>query len=145
MIIALISCKKDDLPSQPNYSAVHSYDEAIAHWNSFNYHNYILYQHYDGWGPGLVGPVRLLIRSDTIAEIRLVSNDSLLDYSWQRFQTVVQLFNQVDYYRNMDTSRYVFSVAFDSLYGYPKIWHVYIKPPPTDFSIGHSSWNLQPL
>jgi hypothetical protein len=145
IITMILSCTKDDLPTQVNTSSIHSYEEALSRWNSLNYHNYIFYQYYNGWGPGITGPVRLTVLADTIAEIKLVSNDSLLDHSWQRFQTVGQLFSNINFYSAMDTSRYVLSVTYDSVYGYPLSWHVYIKPPPTDFSIGSTSWDLKPL
>ncbi len=140
-----ISCTTDVVPVQPSDAMSQTYDEALARWNSLNLHDYVLYQRYRGWGPGVTGPVRLLVRSDTMADIRLVSNDSVLDYSWQRFQTIGQLFSQIEEYRAMDTSRYILRVEYDSLYGYPDSWNVHIDPPPTDFSVGHNSWGLQPL
>jgi hypothetical protein len=94
--------------------------------NNFKY-DYSIEQSRSCFCPNSGEKVKIFVRSDTIADVILLSDNSHLAYSsWQPYRTIKGLLREVALWA--DTVRFAVKVSYDPLFHYPSFISVNPKP-----------------
>jgi hypothetical protein len=145
IILLTTSCKKSS-PSEPNYSSVHTYEEALERWNSLNIHDYTMRQRCSiVWGPNQIKDImNIFVNKDTIMTVSYPSGLQLDSNLRSRYKPIVQLFHMISQLKNADTAAFEVYVVYDSLLGYPINFGMYSKPPVGPTDVGFSYFTCCP-